>query len=373
MVRRAITCAVVAALAAAAALAANTIVGWDFEQGQGPWQTADLGGELGLAVGQAQAAQGSASLHLKFARVKSMAEVQQRGMPGAIMAPLPAPPTPAPTCFEFAVKAKLRTPLIVSLGEQDGSQYIRAVSVEPGDWRRVKLFLTDFVLEDNSTDENGRLDGDQIGAVAFVDASFFLVALSEMVAPAGITLPRIDTSENELWLDELKLTDEEAVPSKDMLTDAGGSVPLFIPLVRPDASIERLADGLGGKPCWQVKYSVGEKEVAGFWCGTPQGAFAGSAGIHITLKPLLRTMLVLQVKERDGSEYNVVLDIPDGQTEDRHIPWPEFRLGDDSTDENGRLDVEQIKEIGLLDLTAVFGGAGGRQNELLLGPVEVMR
>lgn len=371
--RQAIVCGAVATLVVGVSLAANTIIGWDFEQGQGPWQTMDLGGQLGLAVGQAQAAQGSASLHLKFARVKSLAEVPQRGMPGSIMAPLPAPPTPPPSCLEFAVKAKLRTPLIVALNEQDGSNYNRAVMVEPGEWRRVKLFWHNFVLEDNSADENGRLDGDQIGVIAFLDASFFLVALNEMIAPAGINLPKIDVSENEIWLDDVKLTDEEPGAVGDLLTDASGTVPLFIPIVRPDASVERLADGLAGKPCWKVTYEVGEREVAGLWCGTSGEVFAGTSGIHITVKPLVRTLLIVQVKERDGSEYNVVLDIPDGQMEDRHIPWPEFKLGDNSTDENGRLDPDQLKEFGLLDVTAVFGGAGPRQNELLLGVLEVMR
>lgn len=373
LVKRAITCAAIAALAASASLAANTIIGWDFEQGQGPWQTMDLGGQLGLAVGQGQAAQGSASLHLKFARVKSLAEVPQRGMPGSIMWPLPTPPTPPPSCLEFAVRAKLRTPLIVALNEQDGSSYNRPITVEPGEWRRVKLFWRDFALQDDSTDENGQLDGDQIGAVAFVDASFFLAALSEMAAPAGINLPKIDVSENELWLDDIRLTDEAAGTLGDLLTDASGGSPLFIPILRPDASLERLADGLAGKPCWKVTYAVGEREVAGFWCGAPGRELAGTAGLHITVKPLVRTLLVVQAKERDGSEYNVVLDIPDGQTEDRHIPWPEFKLGDNSTDENGRLDPEQLKEFGLLDVTTVFGGAGPRQNELLLGALEVMR
>ncbi|MCX7600190.1 MAG: hypothetical protein N2512_15185 [Armatimonadetes bacterium] len=371
--RQAIVGVLVALLVPGASLAATTIVGWDFEQGQGPFQTIDLNGQLGLAVGQAQAAQGSASLHLKFPRVKSMAEMQQRGMPGSIMGQLPAPPTPPPSCLEFAVKAKLRTPLLVVVNEQDGSSYIRPICVEPGGWRTVKLFWRNFALEDNSMDENGQLDGGQIGVIAFVDASFFLAALAEQARPAGISLPAIDTGENEIWLDDISLTDEEPGALGDLLTDASGSVPLFIPIVRPDAMLERLPDGLAGKPCWKITYAAAEREITGLWCGASREAFVGTSGVHISAKPLVRTVLILQTKERDGSEYNAVLDIPDGQTEDRHIPWPEFRLGDNSTDENGRLDPDQLKEFGLLDVTSVFGGAGPRQNELLLGVLELMR
>jgi len=205
--------------------------------------------------------------------------------------------------------------------------------------------------------------------MGFIDASFFLTGLTEAAAGAGIVFPKFEAGENELWLDDVKLTDEQPSPTADLLTDDGGSVPDFLSLFGTAASIARLPSGLAGKPCWQIRYSLGQREIAGLFRGVGTGALAGSAGLHVSLQVSAHTLLAVQVKERDGSEYTTVLDLPPGRIEDRELPWPDFRQGDNSTDENGRLDVDQIREVNVLDATNAFGGGGPHDNELLLGPL----
>lgn len=363
--------ALAATIAAGPLHAAKVVKTWNFEDGLSGWETMDQQGNVSLAAGTGEVAEGSLALHLSFKRVATKAEMQQRGMPGSIVAQVQLPPEPTPTCLEFAVRVKLLTPLVVSLSEDDGSRYQQVVTVMPGKWHRAKMYFSQFQLADDSSDENGRLDGSQINALAFIDASLFSVILGEEMKAAPIRIATMAGGENEIWLDAIRLTDEPA-PSENVVEDASSALPRFLTLLGPKAQLSREDAGLDGKPCWVLRYDMAAREVGGMMWGLPPGALTGTAGLRLVMQADRPLAYVLQVKEADGSEYNVLLQLEAGKKLDQQFPWPDFTLGDDSTDENGRLDVDQIAAVMLADATGLLEGAA-HQAEVRLGLIEPVR
>ncbi|PYR70438.1 MAG: hypothetical protein DMF88_02795 [Acidobacteria bacterium] len=69
-----------------------------------------------------------------------------------------------------------RAPTVVVIGliERDGSSYHHPVQMAPDEWREIDLRLQDFSLAEDSKDENGRLDPDQVNALVIADAAGFL-------------------------------------------------------------------------------------------------------------------------------------------------------------------------------------------------------
>ena len=69
----------------------------------------------------------------------------------------------------------------------------------------------------------------------------------------------------------------------------------------------------------------------------------------------------MQVKEKDDSEYQYVIT-PENSTgwQNLDLPLSSLNLGDNSKDENQKLDPEQIKEVTILDASA-FAGVGAAE------------
>ena len=71
----------------------------------------------------------------------------------------------------------LNQPAEVYIGahERDDSNYGTLIHIEPGEgWKHLELDLSEFVLDEDSIDENGRLDFDQIDGISIVDVGGFM-------------------------------------------------------------------------------------------------------------------------------------------------------------------------------------------------------
>jgi hypothetical protein len=262
-------------------------------------------------------------------------------------------PEPEARCLQFTVKVKLLTPLLISVSEEDGSRYQQVLTIPPLDWRAVTLYFADFNLSDDSQDENGRLDPAQITQIAFVDGAAFLVALAEQAQNQPMRMPAVQKGENEIRLDDVKLTDDET-PLARAVVDASANVLRGIAVFGPETRVQRDQEGLSGMPSWRITGRLQEGEIGLLLWPLGPGVLANSPGMHIVLRSEQSVSMVMVVKERDGSEYNVFIPIAGGQTMDSQLPWPDFKLGDDSTDENGQLDVDDAVLVILGDATGIL-------------------
>lgn len=364
--------AVVLLLVPAVVLGAQTLKVWDFEQGLGEWQTMDSSAEVTLVVGEGVAAEGSGALVLSYARATTAQELGTRGMPGSLMAALAGPLPGQVGCLEFAAKATTLTPVIVGIGEEDGSRYEAVVAITPGAWHEVKVYLADMRPSENSEDENGVLDPDQVANVSLVDLSVFLALMAGQDEGAPIKLPKPVPGQNELSLDNVRLTDEVREGEYGPLQDGASPLLRAMFVLGAGGAIEREAEGLDGGPCWHVRAEVGEREVAALLWPVPPGYFNDAIGVDLLLRSEESLTMILQVKEADASEYNLPAPIEAGRTINHKVLWSDFRLGDDSADENGQLDTDQIVDVVLVDATGVVGGRA-HTLDLRLGRLGAMR
>ncbi|MBI3855509.1 MAG: CIA30 family protein [Planctomycetes bacterium] len=67
---------------------------------------------------------------------------------------------------------------------------------------------------------------------------------------------------------------------------------------------------------------------------------------------------IVTIEEKDGSRYNKKIDLLLGDWKSFSWPLTEFTLAEDSQDENGKLDADQIKQISIGDVTTLLGNGG---------------
>lgn len=110
-----------------------------------------------------------------------------------------------------------------------------------------------------------------------------------------------------------------------------------------------------GKGALETHYRVEEKKMAGII--RPVDGLAGK-GLRVWLKTDTPATLVLGLIERDGSGYQYVVQTPLNKWTFVEVPFISFNLSDDSKDENGRLDPDQVSMILVADAGGFLPGAG---------------
>ena len=77
------------------------------------------------------------------------------------------------------------------------------------------------------------------------------------------------------------------------------------------------------------------------------------------------TKLLIQLEEKDGGKYNVMVDVPaDKERADIAQAFADFKPADDSKDDNATLDLNQIKSVMVLDLSGMIDNAADADNTL---------
>ncbi len=347
-----LACAVAIALAASAAFAAD-LARWNFETGTEGWVSPDAQAIVTTGPG---AAADSKALLLKFRRVATAEEAAQRGdVVGGAFVQLPEPLGQDAAGLRLTVRTKLLTPLMVAVIETNGAMYNRVVTVPPGQWHNITLPLSTFRPDEGSADKDPdrRLTPSQIGGLGVADISFMLVRFAAEAQKQGFRVPTPQAGDNEIAIDEIALVDTAPAPISGLIEDAAsGKLPGLLLFPAAGVEISRQQAGPDGKPCWAVSYRLQAGQLFPLLWGTP--GLPASPGLHVRLGAESSAMLLLLVKEEDGSEYNTAIELAAGQMIDRLIPWPDFRLADNSADENGKLDLDQVREITLVDLSAML-------------------
>lgn len=91
--------------------------------------------------------------------------------------------------------------------------------------------------------------------------------------------------------------------------------------------------------------------------------------MEFAVRSELTTTLIVGLKERDGSQYNFLLPLAAGEglvTQD--LALADAKLSDDSQDENGKLDMDQVKEFTIADVAQLVGQSNG-ENRLWIDDI----
>jgi hypothetical protein len=254
----------------------------------------------------------------------------------------------------------------------DQGRYV-AFFYSPGNkWQEVSLGATDLILSTDTNDPkdpNGKLDMDKVMAVALLDVKQMMAQGDDTPFTELFGLVR---GEHKIWLRDFKLT-TETLPGVAFLTPSDGRLDTF---GHPQAGwmgIGGVKLGIhSGSPLTgrglKATYTQGPMRFAGIVRTFPEGRLTGKKGLQVAFTSEKDSKVVVQLEERNGGKYNVLMDIPGGNSvKEFDLPFNEFKAADDSKDTNDQLDLDKVHQIVIIDISGPAGMASSdRENNLIV-------
>jgi len=343
----------------------QTLIKTNFEDGDGGWK--GFGQTAQLTVTHDPSETGDSKGALKFAYGVNKGEFNAiilGAQPGSLA---------GAASISFQIKTDANTPMVVSLQKANGARYVAIFTCPKDTWQPVQLSLADFSLssgKDDPKDPDGKLEAEQIGAIAIGD-------LSQMFAQGNqdhiLNESSIKTGPHTLLIDRFSVS-RETVPAACVKSADG---VLVDSLVHPQLGWFVLggvdlshASGapLSGKGL-QAQYNQMPGHAVVVGRNFTPGSLAGAKSLELELAATQATKLVVQVEQTDGAKYNVLLDIPAGAPgSKRDLKLSDFKVSDDSPVKDGHLDMSQVKTLLLIDASGIIDSAN-HINSLWIGPV----
>jgi len=261
----------------------------------------------------------------------------------ALIGATPVKPEGPPRSLKFSVKTDELSSILYSVNEADGSSYQGYCSAPGGQWLDVVVDLEELVLSEDTTDENGELDADQITTVIVAD-------LCNLPGEVGRALG-IKRGVQRMWLDNLALTVEPApkrssqAPDGSIVVDDFNAEPVIaLPIGAPELTV--VAGPQPGDKALKVGYRLGGHRWVGFVRAVGYLDLAGATEFCFGLNAAQPARLVIVLEERDGSKYetNVELD-PTKDWEEVALPIAQFVTDPNTEDENAQVDGNQLRVI----------------------------
>ena len=278
--------------------------------------------------------------------------------------------------FRFWVRPDHNTTLSFVLSEKDGGRYSAAFYAVKDTWNQVELSPGDFALDegkDAPKDTDRVLDMELVNSIAMIDVNQTYPqsdAISKMFP--------VKIGSHMLLLDDLGFFDSY-LPSTSSVKNGEGTLDLFNRLqlnwtVLGDIQTEV---SRSGKPVQgsglQAKYHQTKTRLTGFSKRLVAGSIAQSKRLTFSAASEKDAKLLVQLEERGGGKYNVIFSVPAGSSSvDFNVPYSDFKAGDDSKDDNGKLDLDQVTQLLILDATGLISGTEA-DNELWIGNIKVSK
>lgn len=355
-------------LAAPDAGAQNKDVLDDFESGVGAWFPAQMGSGKGPGVDTTARLQSTDQADLVKSGKHAM-EYHYKISPNAfplLMHQIAGRKLAEAAGVRLWVKTTEPTVLVMSLGERGGARYSAQFYCAKDRYQQVALDLADFQLDDDAKDTDGKLDLAEVNSITLADAAAFLAAHFKGIAQGDRTiyldglevLPKAEGGSNTqggvAWQDDFHGGAIRWLPLRLNLN------PFTVELMtNATLDIIESKDRAAGARALQFSYFVSANSVAGLMRPLAPLKADSAKSFRIALRSDADTTLIINLKERDESEYHYQLAISkaDGWKE-LALPLTDFKLGDDKKDENGRLDLDQLKEMALADISMGVGNPG---------------
>jgi hypothetical protein len=300
-------------------------------------------------------------------------EARKEGVPGSVL--FSFVPSKDLRGVSVAVWAAHATPLQFQLMERmDGPRYGCLVYCPAQEWQDIRLSLFDFSLDpEGPPSDRITPDPAHVCLLSVVDLSGFL----ETMAQGNPMLYYEPGAEQTLRLDSVKLL-SEAPPGRTGPNLVSYSLPLQNVLFIGGTGLAVLeSTDDEGKPALQLSYTVPARTVFGVVHRVRKGDLAGCNALRLRLRSSGQATFGVILEEERGpnqkSNYttSLVLSGLDGW-KTVQIPLSDFKLDEDTTDPDGRLNPECVGTILLIDLSAV-GGGNDLRNVLWLQTLEAVQ
>ena len=259
--------------------------------------------------------------------------------------------------LRFWVRADHTAPLAVTMQEKDGGRYNAVFTAPNQQWQEVELAPSDFTPGTEAhdpKDPNGKLDMDKVVSIGIIDLGTFFIQsddanLQKMFAtPKGFHTLLLNDFAVRSDAPSAASTDKKSIALDGIARPQIGWIGLGA--VTISAATGKPLDGKSLK----AAYHQSAGQIIGLMRGIPAGAMAGKTQIKFSVAASKATKLLIQVEERDGGKYNVMVDVlADKARTEITQALSDFKMADDSKDANDKLDPEQIKSILILDISGM--------------------
>jgi len=353
--------------------AAEATVEFGFEVAVEGWTAMDDTALVTIAHEQDEVKVGLGALKWEF-------QPMEGKMPGLVAQ---AGAAPQGQSFSMWVKSSVACLLAVGLQEAGGARYITASYCPADEWKKIEVALADFMLSDDTTDDNDALDPDQIAACMIIDLAAMLLENPEAAMFLGMT-----TELRTILLDDFRISPKPVARQRVVTDVAGGgreitlqtfdtSSTFLIPLRNTTAESVQYDGGGGGAVVLRYDLTGVPFPLAGAIMPVQLGELAGLERVRIVISSEQPITLAVMIEEKenpaeglDKSGYTATRALAGGgEWETIELSPDDFTLNDDSSDENGVLDGEQLSMIAVFDASAVAGGARTPANVLMIDEV----
>ncbi len=120
------------------------------------------------------------------------------------------------------------------------------------------------------------------------------------------------------------------------------------------------ADMRDGTPSLEFDYEIGPKKIGVAVLPVPPDAIASMDQIHFWIKTDSPASFAVILSEKGGGNYSTTVWSAGSVWQEVKVEPRDFTLGDrpnDPPDPDGKLDVDQVQGIGIIDLGQMFGNA----------------
>lgn len=281
------------------------------------------------------------------------------------------------------VKCSHASAVIIGLTETGGCSYQAAAHCAAGAWQEIAVNLDEFTPEDPAKDANGKLDLDQIGSITIFDVGSFLVNFLADLKGA-----------RTLWLDDVAFSSKAVTPSTGAMqvtkvvpihlvdnfeTPVVRWIPLSLELAETpkfnvfDAKVAVDKDvppgGGAGAQSLRFSYPRQGKKFHGIMRSLDKVDLSRAATLDLWMKSSHDGTYFVTIEEKDGSRYNRKVDLLLGDWKFFSWKLTDFTLAEDTQDENGKLDADQIKQISVVDVSTMMGGTEAAEAHLWIDQV----
>lgn len=347
---------------------------YDFENEMTPWAAIGDEAKLSLARGAGEIKVGQGALRLDYG--------VRAGKINALILPTPLHGLSDTKSLSFWIKADYQTTLAALFQEREGGRYAALFHARANEWQRVELEFSDFLLlegGDDPQDPNGKLDISQIEALSIADMGqiFAGVGDAKMVEMLGL-----QPGPHSLIIDDFLLS-RDALPLpvtvapkvETAIKPETAEKPVvleplrhpqiaWMPLGGAQLSIETAAN-LPGRSL-QIKSVQKAGSLSGLLRRLPRGVLRDAREIRFEATSLTTSTLLVQLEETGGGKYQTTARISGGDLVNPvALEIAQFRLSDDAKDANNRLDLNQVIQIGILDITGLLETAGAENTWVL--------
>lgn len=355
-------------LPASGALAQMPIISHGFETTTEGWNAMGDNAHLSITNDAANVKSGKGALKYEYKLAKGEMDI--------LMLPTPSQALAKMKSLHFSIKSDHTAPFIMSLSEKDGGRYNAVFTVSANKWQTVELAASDFVLAEDKNDPkdpDGKLDLEQVENIGIVDLGMFFAQADnpEMAALFGIKLGACTA-----YFDDFVVTNEPLLPSSSTL-NGDFHVDTF---ARPQSSWVGIGvlgvSVASGKPLEgkgiKIDYHQTPMKPAGVFRSIQKGKLTGATKLVFDAASTRAATLVIQVEEVSGGKYNTTIMVPAGGVAKTYeLAFSNFNAAEDSKDDNGKLDLDQVKQILVLDASGFLESADS-DNTLWLGVVRAV-